>query len=55
MNNKKLLTKIGWVNELSEEEQEVLKKGHELDEKMRKGEFDKIIKIGILKGIDIKK
>ena len=49
--NKKLtvrsLAKSGWIDDLSEEEEKVLKKTHALDEKLRSSKD--AIKIGILK------
>jgi len=43
----KSLAKSGWIDDLSEEEEKVLKRTHELDEKLRASKNP--IKIGILK------
>jgi hypothetical protein len=50
---KKLIADTRWVDELSEEENEVLEKGHKFDAEMKAAKHNKF-KVGILDGTGIK-
>jgi hypothetical protein len=43
-----------WIDELSEEEEEVLRHGAAIDNYMRSGKADKKIKIGMLDDLGVK-
>ena len=53
-NKTKNIANSQWIDELSEEEEEVLKHGAEIDNYMRTGKADKRIKIGLLEDIGVK-
>jgi len=42
------LARSKWIDDLSDEEMKVLKKSHELDEKLKNEKYGRPIKIGLL-------